>query len=149
MRPSQAHSQHRNAICPASARYRVANPREESRSDSSFTSPSPSQMAKPQAHRVAIFAAPNRAGNSTHANAIAIAIAAALGINTFVNANYIARDLSGRNADAVAMQAGRIMLTRLKALAAARQDFAFESRLSSRSFAPFLSWWKARGDGRA
>ena len=64
-------------------------------------------MAKPQAHRVAIFAAPNRAGKSTHANAIA----AALGINTFVNANYIARDLSGRNAEAVAMQAGRIMLT--------------------------------------
>ena len=60
-------------------------------------------MAKPQAHRVAIFAAPNRAGKSTHANAIA----AALGINTFVNANYIARDLSRRNVDAVAMQAGR------------------------------------------
>ena len=102
-------------------------------------------MAKPQAHRVAIFAAPNRAGKSTHANAIG----AALGINTFVNANCIARGLSGRNADAVAMQAGRIMLTRLKALAAARQDFAFESTLSSRSFAPFLSWWKARGDGPA
>ena len=102
-------------------------------------------MAKLQAHRITIFAGPNGAGKSTHANAIA----AALGINTFVNANYIARDLSGRNADAVAMQAGRIMLTRLKALAAARQDFAFESRLSSRSFAPFLSWWKARGDGPA
>ena len=41
--------------------------------------------------------------------------------------------------------AGRIMLTRLKALAAARQDFAFESRLSSRSFAPLLHQLKAQG----
>ena len=98
-------------------------------------------MAKLQAHRVAIFAGPNRAGKSTHDDAVA----AALGINTFVNADYIARDLSGRNADAVAMQAGRIMLTRLKALAAARQDFAFESTLSSQSFAPFLHPPKSAG----
>ena len=70
---------------------------------------------------------------------------AALGINTFVNADCIARGLLGRNADAVAMQAGRIMLTCLKALAAAKQDFAFESRLSSRSFAPFLLQLKAQG----
>ena len=62
--------------------------------------------------RVVIFAGPNGAGKSTHADAIV----AALGINTFVNADYIARGLSGRHADAVAIQAGRIMLTRLKAL---------------------------------
>ena len=98
-------------------------------------------MIKPEAPRVVIFAGPNDAGKSTHADAIV----AALGINTFVNADYIARGLSGRNADAVAMQAGRIMLTRLKELAAARQDFAFESTLSSRSFAPFLRQLKAQG----
>ena len=91
--------------------------------------------------RVVIFAGPNGAGKSTHADALV----AALGINTFVNADYIARGLSGRHADAVAMQAGRIMLTRLKALAAAQQDFAFESTLSSRSFAPFLRHLKAQG----
>ena len=66
--------------------------------------------------RVVIFAGPNGAGKSTHADAIVTA----LGINTFVNADYIARGLSGRNADAVAMQVGRIMLTRLKELAAAK-----------------------------
>jgi predicted ABC-type ATPase len=37
------------------------------------------------------------------------------------------------------------MLTRLKELAAAKQDFAFESTLSSRSFAPFLRRLKAQG----
>ena len=67
-------------------------------------------MVKTQAPRVIIFAGPNGAGKSTHADAIV----AAMGISTFVNADYIARGLSGRNADAVAMQAGRIMLTRLK-----------------------------------
>lgn len=79
-------------------------------------------MPKPLAPRVAIFAGPNGAGKSTHADAIV----AALGINTFVNADYIARGLLGRNADVVAMQAGRIMLIRLKELAAAQKDFAFE-----------------------
>jgi predicted ABC-type ATPase len=98
-------------------------------------------MAIPQAPRVVIFAGPNGAGKSTHADAIV----AALGIDTFVNADYIARGLSGRHADAVAMQAGRIMLTRLKELAAAKQDFAFESTLSSRSFAPFLRQLKTQG----
>jgi predicted ABC-type ATPase len=72
--------------------------------------------------RVVIFAGPNGAGKSTHADSIL----QALGISTFVNADYIARGLSGRNAEAVAMQAGRIMLTRLKELAADGQDFAFE-----------------------
>lgn len=43
------------------------------------------------------------------------------------------------------MQAGRIMLTRLKELAAAKADFAFESTLSSRSFAPFLRELKSQG----
>ena len=62
-----------------------------------------------------------------------------------MNADYIARGLSGRHADAVAMQAGRIMLTRLKELSAAKQDFAFESTLSSRSFAPFLRQLKTQG----
>ncbi len=98
-------------------------------------------MVKPQPPRVVIFAGPNGAGKSTHADAIV----AALGIDTFVNADYIARGLSGRHADAVAMQAGRIMLTRLKVLAAAQQDFAFESTLSSRSFAPFLRQLKVQG----
>jgi len=91
-------------------------------------------MLKPHAPRVVIFAGPNGAGKSTHADAIV----AALGINSLMNADCIARGLSGRNADAVVMQAGRIMLMRLKELATARQDFAFESTLSRRSFAPFL-----------
>jgi predicted ABC-type ATPase len=91
--------------------------------------------------RVIIFAGPNGAGKSTHAEAIL----AQLGIATFVNADYIARGLAGRNASTVAIAAGRIMLNRLRELSAANQDFAFESTLSSRSFAPFLRSLKAQG----
>ena len=91
--------------------------------------------------RVVIFAGPNGAGKSTHADAIL----AALGIETFVNADYIARGLSGRNTDAVNFEAGRIMLKRLRQLADAGADFAFESTLSSRTFAPFLRALKAQG----
>lgn len=93
------------------------------------------------APRVVIFAGPNGAGKSTHADAIL----AALGIETFVNADYIARGLSGRKTDVVAFEAGRIMLKRLHQLGHATADFAFESTLSSRTFAPFLRSLKARG----
>lgn len=91
--------------------------------------------------RVVVFAGPNGAGKSTHADAILVA----LGIETFVNADYIARGLSGRNTDAVAFEAGRIMLKRLHQLANAKADFAFESTLSSRTFAAFLRTLKQQG----
>jgi predicted ABC-type ATPase len=91
--------------------------------------------------RVVIFAGPNGAGKSTHADAIL----AALGIEIFVNADYIARGLSGRNTDAVAFEAGRIMLNRLRQLGEAKVDFAFESTLSSRTFAAFLGILKQQG----
>ena len=70
-----------------------------------------------------IFAGPNGAGKSTHADAIL----ATVGMETFVNADYIARGLSGTNTASVAFEAGRIMLLRLRQLADAGQDFAFES----------------------
>ena len=91
--------------------------------------------------RVVIFAGPNGAGKSTHADAIL----APLCIETFVNADYIARGLSGRNTEAVAFEAGRIMLNRLRQLGDAKADFAFESTLSSRTFAAFLRALKQQG----
>ena len=88
-------------------------------------------MSQTDPPRVVIFAGPNGAGKSTHADAIL----AALGIETFVNADFIARGLSGRNTDTVAFEAGRIMLKRLRQLGDAKADFAFESTLASRTFA--------------
>lgn len=99
----------------------------------------------PTTPRVVVFAGPNGAGKSTHADAIL----STLRIQTFVNADYIARGLSGQNTETVTFTAGRIMLERLHQLAAAREDFAFESTLSSRTFAPFLRELKAQGYGVA
>jgi len=45
----------------------------------------------------------------------------------------------------VAMEAGRVMLDRLDELASAGASFAFESTLSSRTFAPWLRKRKADG----
>lgn len=93
------------------------------------------------APRVIVFAGPNGAGKSAHADAIL----AKLNIETFVNADYIARGLSGHNTDAVAFETGRIMLKRLHQLADTKADFAFESTLSSRTFALFLRTLKTHG----
>ena len=88
-----------------------------------------------------VFAGPNGAGKSTHAEAIL----SALGIDTFVNADFIARGLAGRHTETVAITAGRIMLNRLRDLAEAGQDFAFESTLSSRTFLLFLKRLRLQG----
>ncbi|MCC7366928.1 MAG: Zeta toxin family protein [Chloroflexi bacterium] len=61
-----------------------------------------------------------------------------LAIGAFVNADTIDRGLSAFDSESVAMLAGRIMLQRLDELATQRADFAFETTLASRSFAPFL-----------
>jgi predicted ABC-type ATPase len=111
------------------------------RAPASFTYDGAMPSKRKPSPRVVIFAGPNGAGKSTHADAIL----AALGIETFVNADYIARGLSGRNTEAVAFEAGRIMLKRLRQLSEAGADFAFESTLSSRTFAPFLRKLKAQG----
>lgn len=56
-----------------------------------------------------------------------------------------AAGLSPLNPESVAQQAGRLMLERLRVLADANADFAFETTLAARSFAPFLEQCKSRG----
>jgi predicted ABC-type ATPase len=63
----------------------------------------------------------------------------------FVNADPIATGLSAFRPESVAMVAGRMMLARMKTLAQARLDFAFETTLASRSFAPWLKGLRASG----
>ena len=66
-------------------------------------------------------------------------------MSEFVNADPIAAGLSAFRPDSVAIGAGRVMLARVKALARARADFAFETTLASRSFAPWLTRLRASG----
>jgi|CXWL01.1.fsa_nt_gi predicted ABC-type ATPase len=83
-----------------------------------------------------VIAGPNGAGKST---AAPLLIGKRLGIAEFVNADVIAAELSPSDPDAVAMQAGRIMLKRLDALTATGSDFSFETTLASRHFAPWIA----------
>jgi predicted ABC-type ATPase len=83
-----------------------------------------------------VIAGPNGAGKSTVAPAL---LRELLGIYEFVNADVIARGLSAFDPESAAIQAGRIMLERIRTLAAERADFAFETTLASRSFAPWIA----------
>jgi predicted ABC-type ATPase len=85
---------------------------------------------------VLVIAGPNGAGKSTIAPEF---LRDELGIDDFVNADVIAKGLSWFAPEEVAFQAGRIMLKRLGALARRRANFAFETTLASRSFAPWIA----------
>jgi predicted ABC-type ATPase len=84
---------------------------------------------------VLVIGGANGAGKSTIAPAL---IATILGQAEFVNADAIARGIAGARYAEVEFEAGRMFLRRLRELASQRKDFAFESTLSSRTFAPFL-----------
>ena len=92
--------------------------------------------------KVIVLAGPNGAGKSTSAARL---LRGALGVDEFVNADVIAQGLSAFAPQGVALAAGRIMMQRLKELAAARASFAFETTLASRTFAPWLADLKASG----
>ena len=91
---------------------------------------------------VVVLAGPNGAGKSTAAPAL---LQGQLGVTEFVNADTLARGLSAFSPERAAMEAGRIMLTRLRRLAAHQQDFAFETTLASRIFAPRIAEWQQAG----
>ena len=91
---------------------------------------------------VVVLAGPNGAGKPTTAPAL---LQGTLGVAEFVNADAIATGLSAFNAEGAAMAAGRVMLTRIRGLAAQRTSFAFETTLASRSFAPWLRNVRASG----
>jgi predicted ABC-type ATPase len=96
----------------------------------------PARASKPKQPTVVVIAGPNGAGKSTAAPFL---LKQALGILEFVNADQIAVGLSAYSPETVSFEAGRIMLKRLHELAASKVSFAFESTLSSRTFALFLS----------
>ena len=84
---------------------------------------------------VVVIAGPNGAGKSTTAPRL---LREALTVDEFVNADTIAAGLSAFAPERVAFTAGRAMLNRMHELARARTNFAFETTLASRSFAPWL-----------
>jgi predicted ABC-type ATPase len=95
--------------------------------------------ANPQ---VVIIAGPNGAGKSTLAPSL---LRDTFGLLEFVNADTISAGLSAFNSAAVAFDAGRLMLERLRELSLKEESFAFESTLASRSYAPWLRDLDKRG----
>src|SRR5947207_12600892 len=91
---------------------------------------------------VIVVAGANGAGKSTAAPYL---LRDTLKVAEFVNADAIAVGLSAFRPESVAIAAGRIMLARLKSLAEAREDFAFETTLAGRNFAPWLRELRAVG----
>jgi predicted ABC-type ATPase len=82
-----------------------------------------------------VIAGPNGAGKSTTAPSL---LKGTLEVSEFVNADLIAQGLSGFQPEGAVFHAGRVMLERIHYLAKRRVDFAFETTLASRTFAPWI-----------
>lgn len=68
-----------------------------------------------------------------------------LNCKEFVNADEIAKGLSPFQPDNVAIEAGRIMLNRIKDLKANNYDFAFETTLATRFYPKFIKEGSIKG----
>ena len=78
-----------------------------------------------------IIAGCNGAGKTTASYTILPEI---LDCQEFVNADEIARGLSPFRPENASIQAGRLMLTRIKDLIASQEKFAFETTLSTKTY---------------
>jgi predicted ABC-type ATPase len=91
---------------------------------------------------VYVVAGPNGAGKSTFARLFLPDYA---DCREFVNADLIAAGLSPFNPEGQAIQAGRLMLERIEALARQKIDFGFETTLAGRSWMPLLHKLREQG----
>jgi predicted ABC-type ATPase len=91
---------------------------------------------------VYIVAGPNGAGKTTFA---AEFLPDFVNCREFLNADLIAAGLSPFAPEKQNLRAGRLVLTRIKELTKARQDFGFETTLSGRGYITLLK--KIRDDG--
>lgn len=92
--------------------------------------------------KLVVIAGPNGAGKSTAAPYL---LQGALGVSTFVNADTIARGLDPLRPEEAAIAASRAMLERMAELAAEKTDFAFETTLAGKSFAPWIRQLQQEG----
>jgi predicted ABC-type ATPase len=95
-----------------------------------------------QSPSVVVLGGPNGAGKSTAAPRL---LRGSLRVDEFVNADTLAQGLSAFRPEDVAIEAGRITLARLDALASQHRSFAFESTLASHSLARRLQKLKKAG----
>lgn len=89
-----------------------------------------------------VLSGPNGAGKSTTATVL---LPESLGVEQFVNADLIAQGLSPFAPEKSAIEAGRLMLRRIRELRRRGESFAFETTLATRTYAPFLRDAQAAG----
>lgn len=89
-----------------------------------------------------IIAGPNGAGKTTASYTL---LPDVLHCDEFVNADNIAKGLSPFKPESVAIEAGRIMLTRIKHLLTENKTFAFETTLATRSYVGLIKEAKENG----
>ena len=92
--------------------------------------------------KILIIAGPNGAGKTTFATEF---LPHEADCPEFVNADLIAAGLSPFQPDQAAFAAGRLLLGRIDDLAAAGKSFAFETTLSTRSYARRIPQWRSAG----
>lgn len=89
-----------------------------------------------------IIAGCNGAGKTTASYTV---LPEVLHCTEFVNADNIAKGLSPFNVEGVAIDAARIMLTRIEELLLQKVDFAFETTLASKSYISLIKRAKQLG----
>ena len=89
-----------------------------------------------------IIAGCNGAGKTTASYTV---LPEMLECKEFVNADEIAKGLSPFNPESVAIEAGRLMLSRIRELMDDGVDFAFETTLATRSYTSFIRDAQAKG----
>ncbi len=92
--------------------------------------------------KIILIAGCNGAGKSTLAPHL---LRDTFGLTDYVNADTIAQGLSAFAPETVALEAGRVMLKRLRDLARRRENFAFESTLAARFYASWIERLKQQG----
>lgn len=76
--------------------------------------------------------------NGSGKTTVALNLLPFLSLFEYINADAIAAGLSPLNPESMAIQAGRLMLERLRIVANSTIDFAFETTLAARTYVPFL-----------
>ena len=88
-----------------------------------------------QGKNIFILGGPNGAGKTTAAKVL---LPLRLGVDGFLNADEIAREMSPGNVDAVAFAAGRELIERMRRMVSEGRDFAFETTCSGKSYLRLL-----------
>ena len=99
-------------------------------------------MAGTAGKRIFVIAGPNGAGKTTFATEF---LPHEADCPIFVNADLIAAGLSPFRPSRVALEAGRLVLKQVDALARQGRSFAFETTLSGRGHARRIAQWRKRG----